>query len=564
MGVISVLNRAQLEAKLECGDFEPLLKLTSEDAHRALAIDLVILAHALAGELEQTLWHCSWAEQRGLRLTDSQLASINFSRGVAYTRVSEYVKARHEFAKNIKYRRSDLRSQYFVYQGIGFFRFFSGEYTRASGYARNALECSTQGKFPFGQLLAEELLAHALMENGLVRLGVHHLREALKKARTLNNSSLRQTFRLLLLLSEARFGLNWDCIPKLEKALKNLHPQDSYSRNAVKLELANQWALRGRPTKAAQVLDESCDSIYASRNRRHIALLNFRLAFLTWIRGRREEGIRLLKSTELHLHSEVDIALLRRIRGLEKRLLSGEIYKRSLRREVFGEDRLGDLYDLVIRKDATALDTILENRLFYFLFPYFDLQFEQQALIFDLLPKGVIIIDQGDITVIEKGLTRGLRKILELLSHSHQSKAELVEKVWGYTYDPARHDPLIYTSISKLRQLLARPWIEADEKGYRLSSGVKLQMQSAADSEMEILKAPNKILITNSYLSFRQLRILQAFGNRKVESVGVEDVMRDLKVSRATATRDLAALTDSGHLFRLGKARATRYVRGDI
>ncbi len=557
-------NRAQLEAFLESGNFEPLLNLTSEDAYRAHSLDLTVLAHALAGELEQTLWHCTWIEQRGLRLSEAQAATVNFSLGVAYTRVSEYVKARRQFAKNLRYRRSDLRAQFFVFQGIGFFRFFSGQYRRAGEYARAALECSTQGKFAFGQLLAEELLAHCLMEDGQVRLGVRHLREALKKARALNNTSLRQSFRLLLLLSEARFGLNWDCIAKLEKALAKLHPQDSYSRNAVKLELANQWALRGNPAKAARVLDESCDSIYASRNRRHIALLNFRLAFLTWIRGRREEAVRLLKSTELHLHKEVDIALLQRIRGLEKRLAAGEIFKRTREAGTFGEDRLGDLYDLVTRKDPAALETILNERLFYFLFPYFDLKFEQQALIFDLLPKGVVMIDQGDIQVIEKGLTRGLRKILELLSHSHQSKAELVEKVWGYTYDPSRHDALIYTSISKLRQLLGRAWIEADGKGYRLSSGVKLQMHADAVPELNDIRTAPRSSLTNSSLNFRQLRILQAFGNRSKDSVGVEDVMRDLKVSRATATRDLAALTDGGYLFRLGRARATRYVRGDL
>ncbi len=65
----------------------------------------------------------------------------------------------------------------------------------------------------------------------------------------------------------------------------------------------------------------------------------------------------------------------------------------------------------------------------------------------------------------------------------------------------------------------------------------------------------------NSRLSFRQLRILAEFDNDRKQVVAVDDVMRDFEVSRATATRDLSALTDEGFLRRLGKARATRYAR---
>lgn len=559
-----MLSRERLLEDLESGRFETLLQLTSEEAHRAQSLDLVVLTHALAGELEQTLWHCSWLKDNHIQLSKPALAAINFALGVAYTRVSEYAQARHHFAKNRRFRHSDTLSRFYVYQGIGFYRFFCGHYRKASIFAKKAFECAMQGKNKFGQLLAEELLAHAMMEEGQIRRGIYHLREALNKARALNNSSLRQTFRLLVLLSEARFGLNWNSLPKLEKALARLHPQDSYSRNAVKLELANQLALRGQPGRAIQVLDEACASIYASRNRRHIALLGFRLAYLTWMRGRGEEALRLLKSTELHLHQEVDVALARRMRGLERRL-NGEPYQRVRDRQVFGEDPLGDLYDRVSRKDPTALTTILKERLFYFLFPYFDLEFEKQALIFDLLPKGVILLDRGEIRVIEKGLTRVLRRILELLAQSHRTKEELVTQVWGYEYDPPRHDPLIYTSISKLRQVLGCPWIEADEKGYRLKSGVQLQMQRGSSETSPGPKiSESDINLTKTTLSFRQLRILAAFDKRKRENLGVEDVMRAFAVSRATATRDLTALTEEGLLIRLGRARATRYIRGNV
>lgn len=142
-------------------------------------------------------------------------------------------------------------------------------------------------------MLAEELLAHALLESNQVRRGLHHMRRSLSQAREMDHQSCRKSFRLNLLLNEARFGVNWDCLPELEKALEKVHPNDTYSRNALKLELANQWTLRGQTRRAYEVLDEACDSVYASQNRRQIATLNFRLAFLTWIRGGQEEALHL-------------------------------------------------------------------------------------------------------------------------------------------------------------------------------------------------------------------------------------------------------------------------------
>lgn len=181
-----------------------------------------------------------------------------------------------------------------------------------------------------------------------------------------------------------------------------------------------------------------------------------------------------------------------------------------------GEDRLGDLYDLVAQKDPEGLRTLLEHGLYYYLHTYYGLDLQQRALIFDLLPRGLLILDHGNVQVVERGLSRVLRRILEALAVSHQSKSELVENVWGYSYDASRHDPLVYTSISKIRQLLgdAGNWIEADEKGYRLRSGVRLQNQQGLTQES--LEKP-KINIMNmpdqGALSFRQLRILAAFDN---------------------------------------------------
>jgi DNA-binding winged helix-turn-helix (wHTH) protein len=558
----------KFERAIESGQLDELLQLSSAEAKQRGVLHLAILANSLFGELQAALWHHRWAVEKKVKFSESEQATVNFALGVGHTRISEYGKARGYFARNFRYRRSNARARFYFYQGLGFYRYFTGAFLRSTKFARAALEQAVQSRFEYGQLISEELLAHGLTESGDVRLGLKHLKHSLDRARVLDHKSLRQSFRLLLLLNEARYGLNWDCIPRLEKALLKLHPKDTYSRNAVKLELANQWVLRGQASVAFQVLDESCDSIYASQNRRQIAQLNFRLAFLTWLRGRRDEALHLLKSAELHLHKEVDAAQWKRMRGLRERILNSSektIHTHAKKTKSFGEDRIGDLYELVAQKDQRALRLVLDHGLHFFLYAFYQLKFDQKALLFDLLPRGVMVVDHGNITVVDKGFSRVNRRVLEALAASHQSKEELIERIWGYNYDASRHDALIYTSISKIRQLLgsAGNWIEVDEKGYRLQSGVTLKTNEAhvADKGEKTALSMTR-LNSNSALNFRQLRILSRFDTHKVDWLDITDVMRDFEVSRATATRDLGELTAMGLLRRLGKARATKYARG--
>ncbi len=561
-------RREDFDKAFESGQLTELLGLNSSEARKLRVLHLTILANALFGEFSAALWHYRWAQDHKIKFNPAEEATVHFALGVGHTRISEYGKAREHFARNFKFRRAEPRAKFYWYQGLGFYRYFTGAYAHSVKYARLALAQATQNQFAYGQLISEELLAHGLSEAGEIRLGQKHMQRSLKRARVLDHKSLRQSFRLLLLLNEARFGLNWDAIPQLEKALRRLHPQDTYSRNAVKLELANQWVLRGQAARGFAVLDEACDSVYASQNRRQIAQLNFRLAFLTWLRGRRDEALHLLKSAELHLHKEVDAALWRRMRALSERISQNEsetLHKHARKTKFFGEDRFADLYDQIGQKDPKTLAVILENKLHFFLYPYFNLRFDQKALIFDLLPRGVIVIDHGDIVVVERGFSRVNRRVLEALSVSHRSKQELIESVWEYDYEPSRHDALIYTSISKIRQLLgaAGAWIEVDEKGYRLQSGVRLKTREVLSNERSDRTARlTARLPTNPSLNFRQLRILSVFDNDDKDVLGVDEVMRDFDISRATATRDLSELTAMGLLHRLGRARATKYTRG--
>lgn len=555
------MSRPRLESLFERGELQELLALSSHEASQKNVLDLAVWAHSLVGNLQQCQWHWDWLLRESPPLTMDQMSAIRFSLGVIHTGVGDYTKARVQFAECVRLRRHSLRTRFFAAQGIGFYRYFTGQYQNAARHAAKAFEHASQDQYAFGQMLSEELLGYGLLEAGSIRRGIHYLRTSLKKAQLLQHHSLTQSFRLSLLLNEARFGLRWDVVPRLEGSLEKLHPNDTYSRNSVKLELANQLILRGQIQHAFQVLDEACDSIYATENRLQIAELNFRLAFLNWTQGQSAQATHLLMSAERHVSPKVDVTIWRKMQGLKKQI-GGQSTEERPRLSAPGEDRWGDLFQQAKAQEHRALKTILEHRLYYLLHVFYGFPLGQQALLFDLLPKATLVLNQGDIFVIEKGLTRVLRRILEALSAGHRTKADLIQNVWGYSYEPERHDPLVYTSISKLRQLLGPVaiWIESDDNGYRLRSGVHLSPAASTEREKPPERHALRLVQEESVLTYRQIRIMRLLSNMESESLAVEDVQRHFTVSRATATRDLAELTQRGVLQRLGRARATRYI----
>lgn len=60
-------------------------------------LDLAIWAHSLQGDLKKALWHYRWIKENKVKLPAESWAAIHFALGVAYTRVSEYAKAREQF-----------------------------------------------------------------------------------------------------------------------------------------------------------------------------------------------------------------------------------------------------------------------------------------------------------------------------------------------------------------------------------------------------------------------------------------------------------------------------------
>ena len=48
-----------------------------------------------------------------------------------------------------------------------------------------------------------------------------------------------------------------------------------------------------------------------------------------------------------------------------------------------------------------------------------------------------------------KALTSHQLRLLQSLAEGSGQKEKLVQKVWGYTYHPLRHDPMLYSTLKE-------------------------------------------------------------------------------------------------------------------
>src|SRR5262249_21942253 len=143
--------------------------------------------------------------------------------------------------------------------------------------------------------------------------------------------------------------------------------------------------------------------------------------------------------------------------------------------------------DAVRVGDPSAIPDILTSGYLSLLYRCLPLRPGESALYFDLVPDSVLIVDKGELEFVPKGLSPILKGFVRQVQRGDASKEELIEKLWGYRYDPLRHDSLIYQTVSRLRQLLGTHgrWIEATERGYRLNAGVEVRFHQVLEKKLE-------------------------------------------------------------------------------
>jgi tetratricopeptide (TPR) repeat protein len=163
----------------------------------------------------------------------------------------------------------------------------------------------------------------------------------------------------------------------------------------------------------------------------------------------------------------------------------------------------------------------------------------------------VIDIGSGKITyldeVIDMTSQSTLLKLLQEIANTKTTgldKEGLVQKVWGYEYNPILHDQMVYTNIRRLRELVP---VEIFHGRYRIASHLKWILIGEASSS----------LMTQE-LSPRQKQILDILKSEN-NQVCRGDLVRKMSISERTALRELTFLLEKNILKKSGSGRSVKY-----
>lgn len=544
----------------------------------------LIAAFAFAGK---------WSEAerlfalRGPHLESADRGRARFALAIQGVRRSRFTKATAWLRENASDPSTKDAPE--TAQGLAFYFFFLGRLDRAILWGRRALKRALARNDGYIRLLALDLLGHSVAQSRGWSAASALFADAADLARRRGDSALLEAIRISVLLYEAEAGLRPATIVReLEDRLSKLKVQDTYSRGNLILELSRQMTLRGRWAEARAFLDREAPSIYAFENRRQEAMLQLRLAEISFRQGDAAATMHFLRSARRCLNLIADRLFELRVLGLEwktesvlhgrepSRELSEKIKSLSAARpnklnaQILGRAGLGadvsapddPLHTLLsLRKnDRPRLLQELARQNYLGLWPF-------EA---GLKPgtEAIVVDEDGHVvTVSSRGVNRGEEpwprqplQILRRLSGGVAGKAELLRDIWGYDYDPLRHDSMIYAALAALRKWLGpeAAWLETAENGWRLREGLEFRDGQNRGASPE--RAPSSFTPAPLFGEFnhRQLKALKELGKRGFWDI--RGYKKDFAVSTMTAWRDLQTLTAGGYLIRTGRGRATRYL----
>ena len=246
----------------------------------------------------------------------------------------------------------------------------------------------------------------------------------------------------------------------------------------------------------------------------------------------------------------------------------------AYRARAFPEDQLTPLLRAVVRRDESVLPRLLSAGLTGAL-PEL-LGFAPGRRILVLAAENALVLEDHGNVVVRTNPPRWCPELLRLLSGKDVSKQALVGKLWGLrSYRAERHDPLLRTTIHRLRALLEPygKWVQVTPNGYGTSvpvlfvgggdaDGTDAELASFEDDVTPLESAPPFTASPSTNVGAARERepserIYAALA--QLEHGSVRQLARAAEVSPSTALRALRELVRRKQVLRTGYARATRY-----
>ncbi len=593
--MIEAISNSRYFNQLARGDYQTVV-LEAVDSHSAKwsieELPWIIASLCFVGRFEESK---GLFDAHSFKLSSNLRIASRFFLAVTHSREGRMREARQELSFSYREFRLEpnLFSQFFVFQGFAFYRYTSGRVQLAKQWALKALAASAGLGFSYGAILANEILGHIHLSSGLFPAGFRYFSTAKSKAEILGQGAVLKAIDSSSLLYRASFGIadsSRDLLEALEAGLSQEGNEDSYTQAALSLEIARILLLRGELKSAKNQLEASSELVYRIDNPELEMDHNLQLAQLLKVQGELHQSLSIVRGLRQRLQFSENLIPRLKVLGLECQLLKSlgrikeyeeklpELEKLTFLTETLmasrqlqrlklstensaarlGEDSLGDLYDQLSRPNQNLTESILKGEWYGLLSMAWQVRSDERALAFDAEIGSLTIFNAGQVCHLRGGCTGLLRSLLILLAQGPASKELLTHRLWQQSYNPSRHDALIYALISKARKFLGANgnWIEVYELGYRYVGNVRIIPLNLANHQNENT-SEEYLGDYVSELNARQIQILEILGaTRTIEPA---ELVRRLGVSDATISRDMAVLTQRGHTERTGRGRATRY-----
>lgn len=594
------------------GKYAEVLKKTYEDQTK---IDLnhtpyIIGSLSFLGRAEEAEAFFT-AKEKLLQPVQSSYA--HFFLSLAWTRRSQYKKARKHLKQNQLISQQEgfknPEIKFLVSQGISFFLYYFGEFQKSLIWSQKSLNASMALDNFWMKALSLDLLANNLIQNGRIFEGLSHFQQAIKFSALLKNQALANAMEISHLIFRCEYGINIaESFEELMTKFAKLSVNDSFSKANLGLELARQLTIRGNYRDALSTLESISPFIYQSQNRRQEARLNLRWAEVYYQKNELSTALHYIRSgkkslefvdqtyeiqflgLELKTYKKLQpdlpqTALENRLNELSqkfKTIMNQNMLQRQRKDQTSELESSGDEIHVLLQKaeqsEEQARKIILKTGFYSWIPRFLNLNQGQNYILLNFESKSITCLDANLISHKPGELSSLNYKILTALSKNFKTKEELLETIWGYEYDPLRHDSLIYSAFSNLRKILGdHAWLlETSETGYQLRAEVlEVSQKSTATTKNNPTKdelskdqsvnftKPDQQDDLQTYLKLglnsRQIQILQYF--QQNQFIAVKIVQDLFTVSEITANRDLRSLTEAQLVVRIGQGRATRYMR---
>lgn len=565
----------------------------------------VVAGLVLTGEVSQA----QALAQNALTHTPHVAGTLNFYLALSKLRSSQYKEAQalclalQKLFK--KYPTHDLIGFYF-FQTQAALAFYQAQYSECVKSSEKALACAYRAESQLSCVMAEDILGQALYLSGNIHEGIGKLRNSLKRAVQFKIRSAEKALRITLLKFELRTETqqkkNFEQLKKFNAKVK---ADDHFSANEFRLEYFRQLLLLGSYNLAEQHGKNISADIYSQNIPRQVARLKLQQSQLAYLRSNDNLALKYCDAAEEALAQTHDLPLVSHLRGLRHKIysrtgqhkerksielellrsskhsdsfLNSRILARTIARKTNigrGQDLLGDFLDDLHAQGKAKFKDLISNNLLGLVPQIYKLNLQCKTLLLDAESKEVLICTQHGIARTQNPLPALPLRLLYFIGMEPQSKAELVQKVWGYEYHPFRHDSLLHATLTRLRSEIELDdnFIKLNDGKYSLDKNCRIvwihspPLASAKEANPIPYQPQNPetpalaALQLTAYIELNQ-RQIELINSLKVgEFLKITSYIAEHKISHMTAFRDLNKLCQMNYLLATGKARSRRYLK---